>query len=401
MSGGAEDSTQFKRPYLVIPKLIEQPTWGGTYIAEFKQWDIKPSLAGSKIGQSYELFSGSNLSLLDSSKDPLFEGEITDRDEVQNPTSPENSVSLASLIEMSAKDTLGSARAVRSGRKFDLLIKFTQSLGNSFQIHIKDGLEDPWWKPKPESWYYLEPGLITLGVKSGVDWGDYEAAVSSVAEAMTGLERQISTGELDYDEAQAEVHSLLERYDPWVYVNTVEVKKDQLVDLSAGALHHSWEEDSVKIPLGNVLYELQLEAMDDVSTIRVFDKGKMTRGGSLRKLNISDYFRLIDRTPEANDPKNHMGEPTDLIKTAEYGLSRLLSTKYYTLNKLLLLTPTASYNERIDQFRHLFVRKGEIQVSTELGSVIVSQGHACFIPAGAMEYRVECKRPATEVLISY
>ena len=28
-----------KRPYLIVPKLIVQPTWGGRYISELKDWD--------------------------------------------------------------------------------------------------------------------------------------------------------------------------------------------------------------------------------------------------------------------------------------------------------------------------------------------------------------------------
>ncbi len=96
-----------------------------------------------------------------------------------------------------------------------------------------------------------------------------------------------------------------------------------------------------------------------------------------------------------------MGEPTDLINTSEYALVRLLSTKYYTLNKLVLLNASASYNERIDQFRHLFVKKGEIEVLVGTTMVVVSQGHACFVPAGALEYKLQNKAANTEVLISY
>ena len=104
------------RPYLVIPKLIDQPTWGGQYIVAAKGWAGRAGLGEAKIGQSYELFSGSNLSLLSSSEDPAFAGEFTDRDAVQVQTAPENSIPISRLPDGSSV----------------FLIKFTQALGNSF-----------------------------------------------------------------------------------------------------------------------------------------------------------------------------------------------------------------------------------------------------------------------------
>ena len=90
--------TDLKRPYLVIPKLIEQPTWGGQYIVTTKGWLHHSNWAELKIGQSYELFSGSNLSLLTSSEDPNFTGELTDRDAVANLTRLDNALSLHDLV---------------------------------------------------------------------------------------------------------------------------------------------------------------------------------------------------------------------------------------------------------------------------------------------------------------
>ena len=50
------------QPYIVVPTLIEQPTWGGEYIGNLKGL-AQENLGGKKIGQSYELFRDSNLSL--------------------------------------------------------------------------------------------------------------------------------------------------------------------------------------------------------------------------------------------------------------------------------------------------------------------------------------------------
>jgi hypothetical protein len=175
--------SDMRRPYLVIPKLIQQPTWGGQLIVQTKGWSQNKSLAEMKIGQSYELFSGSNLSLLESTDDPDFAGELTDSDTVAKPTHPAHSIALAKLIK---------------GTKIHLLIKYTQALGNSFQTHIKDGVKDPDWLPKPESWYYFEPGLITLGVKPNTDWDAYRAACVSIRDNMAGIGLAVASGSLAY-----------------------------------------------------------------------------------------------------------------------------------------------------------------------------------------------------------
>lgn len=390
-----------KRPYLVIPKLIEQPTWGGMYIAESKQWHQKEVLAGRKIGQSYELFSGSNLSLLNSSQDPDFEGELTDSGAVQQFTAPPDSVALSALLSSHAEDVLGKQKAASNGGELNLLIKFTQAMGNSFQVHIKDGATHPYWKPKPESWYYFEPGLITLGVKAQTDWEAYQNAVTALNEQITELSSRVKLGQMTYADVQVQIKQLTEQYNPWAFVNVVKIKKDQLVDLSGGGIHHSWEEDAVNLPLGNVLYELQAEAMDDVSTLRSFDKGKMAPDGSIRQLHIEDYFKLIDRAPESNKPGNHIATPELLESTDVYTLQRLLSTKYYSLEQLLLTGSGAVYETQINDYRHLFVKEGVVEVVTDSLTIEVSRGHSCFIPAAAWAYKIRSLDNNSQVLVSY
>ena len=136
-----------KKPYLIIPHLIEQPTWGGEYICSMKGWLQKKDFKGKKIGQSYELYDKSLLSTsITSTDDPLFgaEGEAT--------------IPVSQFAEK---------------RPFPL-IKFTQAKGNSFQLHIKPDANDSKWKQKAESWYYLEDGKATFGIKKGADIEKYK-----------------------------------------------------------------------------------------------------------------------------------------------------------------------------------------------------------------------------------
>lgn len=388
------------RPYLVIPKLIEQPTWGGSYIADAKGWLGRPGM-DRKIGQSYELFSGSNLSLLNSTDDPAFFGELTDRDAVQAQTHPTASIALTALIGRNPVAALGKTHVAERGDSLGVLAKFTQALGNSFQVHIASGTTHPRWHQKPESWYFFEPGLITLGVKPDADWDAYQYAVTAIHDGMAAIGQLINEGTLSWDKAQSNVDALVQQHDPWRYVHLVDTQAGQLIDLSVGGLHHSWEENAVRAPYGNVLYELQQDVMDDVSTLRCFDKGKIGPDGTIRDVHIADYFALIDRSPQANDPQQHIKHPVRIAQTDGYVLERLMRSPYYNLNKLSFSTSGEVFRDAIDGFRHVFVKDGMAVVSAGAQELYVAHGHSCFIPAAAATYTVASQSNDTQVLISY
>lgn len=394
-------SDNLTRPYLVIPKLIEQPTWGGTYIVESKGWQNRPDLTGKKIGQSYELYDKSNLSLALSSSDPEFSGEITDNKQVAVQSKREHSVPVAHLISEDAAAVLGNRIVKQYGMSMHLLLKYTQALGNSFQLHIPDGITNPKWKPKPESWYYFEPGLITCGVKKGVSWEAYKHAMLELDARMHEIARSVSQGELAYDDAKGKISSLVTEYDPWQYVNLVRVEPGTLLDLSPCGIHHSWEEDLKTIPLGNVLYEIQLNVMDDVATLRSFDKGKMSKEGKLRPLQIEEYFAYADRSESANDPDTHMRRAVPVSESPTYVHERLLESKYYSMDRIRFRTKNAEFTESIDTFRHLFVKSGAVDVVSHGVSVYAGQGHSVFVPAACKQYSLHAQAGNTEVLISY
>lgn len=389
------------RPYLVVPKLIEQPTWGGTYISETKQWQAKEQLKGKKIGQSYELYDKSNLSLALRSDDPTFTGELADSKSVSVRTSPPNSVSLASMIAEDPEAILGKHIVETYGFSMHLLLKFTQALGNSFQLHVPDGIANTTWKPKPESWYYFEPGLITCGVKKGVDWDIYRTMMTELDGHLQEIAANVKNGSVVYEEAQNMIAILVQRYNPWQYVNLVRVEKGTLLDLSPCGIHHSWEEDLKTIPLGNVLYEIQLNVMDDVATLRSFDKGKMSKDGFLRPLQIQEYFTYADRSDKANDPNTHMRSAKMVQKTSDYAHERILETKYYSMDRVILMSMGALFSSSIDSFRHIFVRSGAIKVTAGSVEVYSTAGHSVFVPSGCVTYTVQADMPQTEILISY
>lgn len=389
------------RPYLVIPKLIEQPTWGGTYIAQTKNWQDNKVLAGKKIGQSYELYDKSNLSLLKKSDDPEFIGELADSKRVKQQSVAAHSVPLSSLILQNPLEILGKGIVDAFGPNMPLLLKFTQALGNSFQLHIPDGVSHSHWKAKPESWYYFEPGLITCGVKNGVNWDEYKNAVTELDKNMQALAFQVQNGHLTYEAAKKQVDALVKQCDPWQYVNLVRVEKGTLLDLSPCGIHHSWEEDLKSIPLGNVLYEIQLNVMDDVATLRSFDKGKMSKDGTLRPLQIEEYFAFADRSETANDPKTHMRAAKTITQTASYVHDRILESKYYSMDRIRISGKSGTFTDSFDCFRHIFVRAGSIEVMAGDIAVVATAGHSVFVPAGCSTYTIESQFAHAEILISY
>ena len=391
-----------KRPYLVIPKLIEQPTWGGDYIVKAKSWSLRKDLQDRKIGQAYELFHESNLSLLHNSADPKFTGEITTSSSADKITSVPNSLKLAEFLKISPIEVLGSDMVKKFGPKMPLLIKFTQSLGNSFQIHIKDGTYNTFWQSKPESWYFFEPGLLTLGVKSGIDWNKYEAAVTELQDQIMEISLSVQDGKMNHADAKKKIEQLIQKYNPLQYVNLVYPEKDAIIDLSECGLHHSWEEDAKKFPSGNVVYEVQLNVMDGISTIRSFDKGKMAADGSVRPLYVDDYFEFIDRSGRTNNPKSHILESKSVAKTKSYSHDRLLQTKYYTLDRVNLFGKSAKLAQNFKSFRHVFIKEGEVELESGSTKLHLTQGHSAFVPAACGNFVIKnlISKPTT-VLITY
>lgn len=365
-----------KRPYLIIPKLIEQPTWGGDYIIKFKNWFNKSnlSLKNIKIGQSYELFEQSNLliNIYDSS-DIRIKPEIG----YLNEDNTLEKINLSDLVKSNPKQILGK-KVLEKFLKMPILIKFTQALGNSFQIHIKPNVFHNYWRPKAESWYYFENGLLSFGIKKGINLQDYKKTCQVVDTRMRQLSSKIVSGNMTLNDAQDKVKEFIHQLNPWQFVNIHKVDRNTLIDLSMGGLHHSWEEDLKNYPKGNVLYEIQQDVPDSVSTVRCFDQGKFKEDGNIRKLHITDYFQFIDSDIEHNKIEKPICERSG---------NNLLSTKYYTLD-ILEISDRIKDNTG-NSFCHLFVREGEININTDGGNAHLSKGHSCFLPKNVGEYEIK------------
>lgn len=349
-----------KKPYIIVPHLIEQSTWGGTYICEKKGWTEKPEIKGKKIGQSYELYNETKLALnLKTTSDPAFGPSYSETADIN---------------------------LFKEARPFPL-IKFTQAKGNSFQLHIRPSQKDPHWQPKAESWYYFENGKITFGIKKGTNIEEYKKTCHAINEKMKELSSLVVGKKMDRETATREAKEYINKLNPWQYVNVHNTKTGDVVDLSGGGLHHSWEEDEVMCPLGNIVYEVQQDVMDPYCTIRSFDQGKLKEDGTIRTIQIDDYFKYVDLDEKRNTLNIERREDGVLFDTPLYSLSSLNITKEMNM-------------ESKSSFHHLFVKEGEVTIKDGMGNVIsVGRGHSCFVPQGIV-YTIQASAPA-ELLLTY
>ncbi len=383
------------RAYIVIPKLIEQPTWGGHYIIDFKGWS-DPKLKDKLFGQSYELYSKSNLTLLINSLDPKFISQV-------DGSTKENTITLESVIKQNPKAVLGEKAYQKFNGQLKTLIKFTQAKGNSFQIHIKTGIKSDRWIAKPESWYFLENGLATLGLSNINRVEEYKKACLELEKIVVNYGSKIRKGEIPLNEAQAKVKNEIDKINIYQYVNLLNIEKNSVIDLSQGGVHHSWEEASHNLPLGNIVYEVQVDVMDDVSTMRSFDKGKIQEGGKTRTLTIEDYFHYIDITKENNNPQSLITKPREIYKDTNCVVENVFATEFYSMDKI-------DFNDKIpmqftitnnQSFHHIFVLNGEVNYQDSEVELTISKGHSIFIPAIVMEYNLESLSDKCEVLKTF
>jgi mannose-6-phosphate isomerase class I len=362
------------RPILIIPNLIPQPTWGGSYIAEYKNWQHLKEINGLKIGQSYELFG--NLALAASIRDsaspdllPLINNRV-----------PEGSRNISfdffpNLSEEDKKAILGPEIYIKYGT-IPILIKFTQALGNSFQLHRKPDKPDPKWLPKAESWYFLEKGKITFGINPAYTRAEYRETCEKIDTEMKNLSQKVLSNQISVDQARDKAKKYISQINPWKYVNILDIDQGQLIDLSGGGLHHSWEEDE-SLPWGNIVYEIQQDVSDDLSTLRSFDQGKIKDDGTIRPVTINDYFRHLDtdsvRNNISNARKTAKGE--NLLKTKYYSLDRIIANKKATQ----ILT---------DSFHHLFILEGAARIGQGEEVIRITKGHSCLVPHALGQYQI-------------
>lgn len=351
-----------QEPWQVVDELIEQPSWGGRYIIDLKGLSTDGRWENKKVGQSYELSKTSILV-----------------DPVSNQTR-----SLAELINGDPSSWLGRSVLNSFGSSLSLLIKLTQAKGNSFQVHLSEGKTLGHWQPKPEAWFYLAPGLYTFGIKEGTDFEAYSQVLRTIDSEMHQLSHEVSNGVRSVDDARAQARDRILTLNPYAYVNVIHAETDDIVDLTAGGIHHSWEEENDAYPEGNLVYEVQIDVQDELCSMRGFDKGKLLEDGSLRATHVEDYLQTIVNDKEHNELSRHIRKP-ELISDDELGKVELLfRTPYFNLDRVTVES-NASYKQTLDGgFHHLFVLSG----NAAIGKIGIEQGKSYFVPSSLHDYNI-------------
>lgn len=380
------------QPFYVIPILIRQPTWGGDYIVNAKGLSLG-QLRDEKIGQSYELSAESRISAEPAAQEAAY---VTDSGlgAGQQLGSVTTTMDLQSLINSNPEAVLGAIspdQAVMS-----LLIKFTQARNNSYQVHVKSGTEFHGWQAKPESWYYLEPGKATLGLKPGVVVAQYKRLCEEIEALTQQLSEQVKNEQLGIHTAREQLAGFLAENHPSQFVNMVHIPKGSVVDLSRGGIHHSWEADD-QLPTGNIVYEVQLDVKDGRSTIRSFDQGNLKDSGVARPLHIEDYFQAINSSPVDNRPENHISQPQGVTSNG-VKTSTLFDTPYYKLYRYEL-TGAGSIPMKTSSFHHVFAQKGDLRIEWRDLTFDLKEGRSLFIPAICGDYLLS-SADAAAVLIT-
>jgi len=386
------------RPYFIVPKLIPQPTWGGDYISTYKGI-TDPKVTSVAIGQSYELSVDSMLSeSLDSTVVPVELGDPKTGNTTATIGNADQLFSLQSLIDQNPEEVLGAKPVQIQGKRMNVLIKFTQAKGNSFQVHVIPGKEFGHWKPKPESWYYFEPGKATVGLQQPTPerLADYKNACEKIAQFAEQMHAEVASKKTSIDEAKKLLLQLVATENPLQYVNEVMVAKGAVIDLSAGGIHHSWEEGE-SIPLGNVVYEVQVNVMDNECTIRSFDKGKIGSDGTVRPVHIQDYFTALDTDPSHNEVSKILQQP-ETMEDNGVEQTNLFSTPYYTSKEIAF---TGTYHGTTNNsFHHVFVKEGSILCQSGESTLLAEKGSSVFIPAGLKEYSLVSEFNSQVILTS-
>ncbi len=367
------------QPYYVVPLLIEQPTWGGDYIASFKNLSHQ-SLQGLKIGQSFEL--AINTRLLPSVPQTAafglaMGGKVTTAEWYGEAKS---SLSLTDLAAEQHDAVFGS----KVDGHFNTLIKFTQAQNNSYQVHIKPGSTLGHWVAKPESWYFFERGKATLGIKSIEQLAAYQVRCEEIDTYARSLSTQITNGTVTLESARQQLTDFINQHHPSEFVNSVWLEQGQIVDLSQGGIHHSWEKDP-QLPAGNIVYEVQVDVLDENCTLRSFDQGNIKEDGSVRPLSIAEYFQALDTDSSHNQIDQYVSLPqSQPIPAGEY--VELFTTPQYRSYELRLNSTYHSSSPPGSSFHHVFAKDGQGNIQTSTGNYPLSKGMSVFIPAAIAEF---------------
>ncbi|MBE6717391.1 MAG: class I mannose-6-phosphate isomerase [Ruminococcaceae bacterium] len=251
---------------------------------------------------------------------------------------------LAQVIEAEGKQVLGTNNC--DIRDFPVLIKIIDARDKlSVQVHPDDEYA---WKyenenGKTEAWYVLEcdeGASLIYGVNHDMKREEFASAIEN--------------------------GTLLED------VNTVEVRKGDVVFIPSGMLHAIGE--------GILLAEVQQSSN---STYRVFDYNRRDRNGNLRELHVKKAVDVVD----LHECKVDFSPEGEAVKSGDAEKTYLTGCEYFSMTSVKL---SGEYEDCADEksFVSLLVLDGEGKITSETSETVLKKGSSIFIPASYGKYRV-------------
>src|SRR5690606_3670890 len=102
----------------------------------------------------------------------------------------------------------------------------------------------------------------------------------------------------------------------------------------------------------------------------------------VREVHVADYFTYIDRSETANNPETHFTKGLVLKKAPTYRVKLIYKTPYYVLEEISLNSLISNQFTRTDNsFHHIFVREGNVTITTPERTITLTTGFSGFIPA--------------------
>ncbi len=243
--------------------------------------------------------------------------------------------SLQELVSNYGKDLIGKKIAQQFGDTFPLLIKFLDARQDlSIQLHPNDALAKERHNSfgKTEMWYVLQAdddAELIVGFKEGISKKDY-------------------------------LEALQEGTLPAV-MNSVKVTEGDTFFIEVGRVH--------AIGAGCMIAEIQQTS--DI-TYRVYDWDRVDADGNSRELHTELALDAINFDMEADCKAKY----TRNLNNA----NELVSCDYFTTS-LIPLNGTLEVENTFDSFMIYMCTKGDAQLTSDGGNVVISEGETLLVPA--------------------
>lgn len=246
-------------------------------------------------------------------------------------------MTLTQLIQRFGEELLGKKVIEKYGNRFPLLVKIIDAREDlSMQVHPDDSLalQRHGSLGKSEMWFVISAdkgAKIYSGFKTRLNPEEYQARVENKTFVESIASHESHPGDVYY--------------------------------IPAGRVH--------AIGAGNLLAEIQ-EASD--ITYRIYDYERKDNEGKLRELHT-------ELAKNALDFKMHDNYRT-IIEEGTSPEVKLVESEHFTTHRLMVNTEY-TFSTDNDSFRILICIKGEIEIVSQDGSIILPEGHTALIPASA------------------